>query len=32
MQIVMPDFLESVGAAVANNKFDATRRWLVTVN
>ena len=31
MQIVMPDFLEIVRKSTENNKFDATRRWLVTI-
>ena len=31
MEIVMPDFLAMVREAVANNKIDMTRRWLVTV-
>ena len=31
MEIVMPDFLAMVREAVANNRIDMTRRWLVTV-
>jgi len=32
MEIAMPDFLEVVREAVAGNRFDATRKWLVTVS
>ena len=31
MEIVMPDFLAMVQDAVANNRIDMTRRWLVTI-
>jgi Na+-transporting NADH:ubiquinone oxidoreductase subunit F len=31
LEISMPDFLEIVRKAAENNKFDATRRWLVTI-
>ncbi|TFH05112.1 MAG: 2Fe-2S iron-sulfur cluster binding domain-containing protein [Spirochaetales bacterium] len=32
MEIEMPDFLEIVRKSAQNKTFDATRRWLVTVN
>jgi len=31
MEIVMPDFLETIKKAAANKTFDTTRRWLVTI-
>lgn len=31
IRIVIPDYLEIVRAMVVSKKFDATRRWLVTV-
>jgi Na+-transporting NADH:ubiquinone oxidoreductase subunit F len=31
IKIVIPDYLEIVREMVVNKKFDATRRWLVTV-
>ena len=31
IKIVIPDYLEIVREMVVNKKFDATRRWLVTI-
>lgn len=31
LEIVMPDFLETIKKAAAANTFDTTRRWLVTI-